>query len=313
MIQALKVVLSIDTEEEGLFSGEYLRTPSGVRNVIELRRLEFLFKEFNIPLTLLVSYHVAKDPYCCEVLMRWKVELGAEIGAHMHPWNTPPFEDLAWPEPIPTDCLPASLLRAKLESLLAVIEDNLGVQPCSFRMGRWDFGQQMRQLLPQYGISVDSSLVPYRHIVGRADNFLMPWDPFWLEVGDKKGRLYEVPLTVLPLFAWMPRRLHALAQRLPGLYGERLLASFQAWGAVGPQPVWYPQTSMRWAAWQHIRRGGILFSMFLHSSELMPGASPNVPDEAAAIRLVGKIRSFIAWLANTYVVQGISLAETLPV
>ena len=33
----MKLVISIDVEEEGLFSGHYPRTPPGVTNVAELR------------------------------------------------------------------------------------------------------------------------------------------------------------------------------------------------------------------------------------------------------------------------------------
>ena len=58
----MKLVISIDVEEEGLFSGAYARTPTGVSNVAELRRLEFIPREFGFPLTLLATYHVARDP-----------------------------------------------------------------------------------------------------------------------------------------------------------------------------------------------------------------------------------------------------------
>ena len=44
----MKLVISLDVEEEGLFSGRYPRE-SGVTNVAELRRLEFIPREFGLP------------------------------------------------------------------------------------------------------------------------------------------------------------------------------------------------------------------------------------------------------------------------
>ena len=98
----MKLVISLDVEEEGLFSGRYPRE-SAVTNVAELRRLEFIPRDFGFPLTLLVSYRVARDPAACEVLARWRDLHGAEIGVHLHPWSTPPFADLARPEPVPAE------------------------------------------------------------------------------------------------------------------------------------------------------------------------------------------------------------------
>ena len=97
----MKLVISIDVEEEGLFFGHYPRTPPGVTNIAELSRLAFIPKEFGLPLTLLVTYQVARDPAACQVLTHWRDRYQAEIGVHLHPWNTPPFLDLPDPEPVP--------------------------------------------------------------------------------------------------------------------------------------------------------------------------------------------------------------------
>ena len=172
----MKLVISLDVEEEGLFSGRYPRE-SGVTNVAELRRLEFIPREFGLPLTLLVSYRVARDPAACQVLARWRDLYRAEIGVHLHPWSTPPFADLPLPEPVPAEELPRPLLRAKFAHLVQAVHASLGVTPASFRMGRFDFGPKVMGLLPEFGLRVDSSIVPLT-LKGPGAYFLAPAEPF---------------------------------------------------------------------------------------------------------------------------------------
>ena len=156
----MKLVISMDVEEEGLFFGRYPRTPPGVTNVAALSRLEFIPRDFGLPLTLLVTYRVARDPAACRVLAHWRDRYGAEIGLHLHPWNTPPFADLPDPEPVRSERLPRGLLRDKFATLTAQVTDALAVTPRSFRMGRFDAGPQVFSLLPEFGLEVDSSVAP---------------------------------------------------------------------------------------------------------------------------------------------------------
>lgn len=298
----MKIVISLDVEEEGLFSGQYPRA-SGVTNVAELRRLEFIPRDFGFPLTLLVSHRVARDPAACEVLARWRDLYRAEIGVHLHPWSTPPFADLPWPEPVPAEQLPLPLLRDKFGHLLEQVRGSLGVTPVSFRMGRFDFGPTILNLLPEFGIKVDSSIVPLT-LKGTGDYFLAPADPFLLAPA-----LLEVPLTLVPVIAPLPRALARLAPRLPGGSGRRLLGWFKYLGAAGIQPAWFPPASMRLAAALHRRRGGRVLTMFFHSSELQPGASRLFPTEAAVAGFVARIRAFLTWLVQSGPVDGVTLSE----
>jgi hypothetical protein len=305
----MKLVLSIDVEEEGLFCGQYPRTPPGVTNVAELARLEFIPEEFGLPLTLLVSYHVARDPAACRVLRRWQERYGAEIGVHLHPWNTPPFADLEEPEPVPSARMPLELLRDKFATLLNQIRTNLEVAPRSFRMGRFDTGPQVFSLLPEFELTVDSSVAPLTPKGAQAGYFLAPADPFGLQVpGANKLRLLEVPITMVPVVAGTPELLLRLAAALPPAWGRRLRDSFRYVGAAGIQPAWFPLASMQLAARLHRRRGGQVLTMFFHSSELKPGASRLFPTEMAVRRFVAKIRTFLTWLVASGPVEGVTLA-----
>jgi len=303
----MKLIISLDVEEEGLFSGRYPRE-SGVTNVAELSRLEFIPRDFGLPLTLQVSYRVARDPAACKILARWRDQYQAEIGVHLHPWSTPPFADLPHPEPIPAVKIPLPLLRDKFAHLIEQVQNSLRITPESFRMGRFDFGPTVQGLLPEFGLKVDSSIVPLT-LKGTGDYFLAPADPFCL-IPATPGHpaLLEAPLTMVPVAAALPRVLARLAPRLPGAAGRRLLGWFKYVGAAGIQPAWFPLPSMRLAASLHRRRGGRVFTMFFHSSELQPGASRLFPTELAVSGFVAKIRAFLDWLVKTGPVTGVTLS-----
>jgi len=308
MSQPLYLAITLDVEEEGLFSGRYPREGGGVTNVAELKRLEFIPKEFGFPLTLLVTYPVARDPAAREVLAYWQKEYGAEIGAHLHPWNTPPFWDLPYQEPISSTRLPLALLGAKVGVLVACLEEAFGTSPRSFRMGRFDWTPALLELLPRFGIRVDSSMVPLTQKVGGPRHFLAPPDPFWLSSPDSADPpLLEAPVTMVPVCANTPRMVHRFSSLFPGKLGETLRSWFPYVGAAGIHPAWFPLVSMRLAAFLHRRRGGRVLTLFLHSSELLPGGgNPNFSTSQAVDRLVAKLRTFLTWLVQTGPISGVT-------
>ena len=84
---ALRVIVSLDVEEEGLFSGHYAATGCSVRNVALLRRLAPLTRELGFPLTLFCAYTVFADAEACGHLAWMRDHCGAEIAAHLHHWS----------------------------------------------------------------------------------------------------------------------------------------------------------------------------------------------------------------------------------
>lgn len=314
------VVFSVDVEEDGLFSGRYRATGNRVSNVAALSRLEFLTRELGLPLTLLCTWPVLANAGCSDILRRWQDELGAELGCHLHPWNTPPLagaDSGAW---TPSESLPREDLDAKLGALVRSCAEVSGRAPLSFRMGRFDLGPRMRGLLPKHGLRVDSSLVPLRFVAGLPDSFHSPADPFLLPAAKEDDRagtpLAEAPLTVVPVLRGLDGMASGLARMLPQSLGNGLLTGFRKVAAVGTQPVWYPLASMKLGAHLHLSRGGRVIHLFLHSSELAPGVCPHLPDEESVHRLTGRIRAFLRWLED-YArplggLRGVTMAGLLP-
>jgi hypothetical protein len=181
-------------------------------------------------------------------------------------------------EPVRAAQLPRPLLKAKFASLWAALQDYLGVTPSSFRMGRFDGSPQVMALLPEFGLKVDSSMVPLTQKAGGPDFFLLPADPFRLRpTGPPGPSLLEAPLTLVPIWAKAPGLIYRLSAALPGPWGARVRAGFRYWGAAGIQPAWYPAASMRAAVRLHRRRGGKVLTMFFTPRNCCPALRPNSP------------------------------------
>lgn len=298
----LRVIVSLDVEEEGLFSGKYAATHCGVRNVALLPLLAPLSDELGFPLTLFCAHTVFADAACCRVLESMRDRHGAEIAAHLHHWSTPPLDAApsAGGPPARTDKLPRDLLRRRLQTLLDEGARFNGAPLTSFRMGRWDLKKSVRPLLAEAGITLDSSVCPLRSFAGGADHFLAPADPYWVE-GDGPTRLLEAPITQIPLARTLPRLWYGLSPR-------RCLDSFHFWGALSANPFWHGPCAMRWAVRLHHARGGRVLSLFWHSSEMLPGGSPHMPDERSARAFRERLFAFFRWLRDTFTVQGCTAA-----
>jgi hypothetical protein len=302
--KTVKVVITIDVEEEGLFSGRYPRSGAGVSNVARLEKLEWLTQDYGLPLTLLTDHPVACDLDCVEILRHWKERLGAEIGAHLHPWNTPPFDNGF--DPLDSSSMPHDLIRAKLVSLKRAIAGGTGGTPVSFRMGRWDYSPAVAGALAEEGFLVDASIVPLRRSPAGDAWFGAPTDPFW---ADGSGSILEVPLTMVPVVPLFARFVEERRVRMGRKMRELIMSRFHWAAGVSIQPVWHSLACMKLAAELHRRRGGQVLTMFFHSSELLPGASPHFPTEASVAGLLNKLRAFFDWIGARTEVEGCTLSS----
>lgn len=230
-----------------------------------------------------------------------------EIGAHLHHWNTPPVaagsedgQDYESP-----GRAPASLLQARLENLFAAGRAFLGMPLTSFRMGKWDLHRWHWPLLAEAGVLVDASVRPLHYAPQGPDHFYAPADPYVVNV---QGRaLLEVPLSCIPLCACL-RHVRPSAGAGGGVR-MRLASSLWRWGVLALLPVYHPLWAMKAVTKRYLARGGKVLSLTWHSSEMMPGGTPHLPDVAAVERFLEKIRSYLRWLTGWAAVQGRTFDE----
>ena len=155
----MKLVVTIDVEEDNW--GEFIPVGYSLENIKKIQGLQELFDQYDIKPTYLVNYPVVTDKFSIEMFKRFLAEEKCEIGMHCHPWNTPPFEEEHSAVNSMMSNLPADLQFRKLKVLKETIVNNLGVNPVSYRAGRWAFHEGSARALVELGFKVDTSMMAY--------------------------------------------------------------------------------------------------------------------------------------------------------
>src|SRR3982074_911297 len=114
MTEPITVVVSIDTKEDNWVPARQSIT---VENIRELPRVDRLLERLGVRATYFTTYQVTQQAWAADVLRGLGATGRAEIGAHLHPWNTPPIEESIEQRNTMTVNLPRPLQVAKIRSL----------------------------------------------------------------------------------------------------------------------------------------------------------------------------------------------------
>ncbi|WP_414828056.1 hypothetical protein [Alteromonas sp. H39] len=196
----LLFVVSIDTEEEWDWRRGFPDSNFDLTNIQKLPLLQKTFSELGIRPTYFVDYAVADDNRAAQTILPYVLTHECEIGAHLHPWCNPPYFGKTTEKESHVVNLPKAQTEAKLLRLTEKLKQQFGVQPRSFRTGRWGIDSTVLSLLIDYGYDVDSSVYPfwsteYFNCAGG------PLVPYWPDSNDpvapgNQHDIYEVPVTV---------------------------------------------------------------------------------------------------------------------
>lgn len=307
------LLFTIDTEGDALWSRP---RKVSTHNARYLPRLAHLCAEFGVRPTWLVSQEMALDPH----FLAWgRGQLRshqAEIGLHLHAWNTPPLHALQGADRRSQPYLleyPPEAMRAKLAQLHQLLQDRFETRVRSHRAGRWALNGCYAQALIDQGLEVDCSVTPHVDwrdawgaTRGGVDYRHFPTQPYGMhplaiDQARPNSPLLEVPVTVRP---------SPLGRLWPQAYQWRGLRRW-AWRWAPPLLWLYPGytsgSGLRRLLRQGLAEGWPCLQLVLHSSDLMPGGSPWVKNHAELERLYADLRGFLQEARDQ--VQGQTLSE----
>ncbi|WP_284124887.1 polysaccharide deacetylase family protein [Parerythrobacter aestuarii] len=202
---APRVLLTVDTEEEFDWDGDFSATEHGLDHVRQLTRFQEFCENLGVSPVYLVDWPIAQSPMAQEILGDACARGKAEIGIQLHPWVNPPFEEEVGNFNSFAGNLPTDLEREKLMMLRDAITDKFNCVPQIYRAGRYGTGPATAKLLKQAGIAVDTSVrskFDYSASDG-PDYARHPLVPWWV---GKDRTLLELPVTTV---YWGPLRKQA--------------------------------------------------------------------------------------------------------
>jgi hypothetical protein len=310
---APQFVITLDTEPDNEWGRPRQPTTENARFIPRFHELCF---RYGFPITYLMTLEMAENGSLRDYLLPRLAAGECEVGAHLHPWNTPPLvpvtDDDLRHHPYPFE-YPAEIQRQKLQTLVTAIERQYGVRPVSYKAGRWGLDGVHAGLLDELGFRTDTSVCPGinwgpskgdpRRSGGPNFN-RAPIHPYRLSREDvcQRGSLavWEVPPTIVfySTLGRFPgvRRLYARVRRVRRLFDRQHLGS--QW--LRPYPHMTAQRLQRVTTLAR-RLGAPILNFTLHSSELMPGCSPYNPTPESIESLYARVESYFRYLKAEHI------------
>ncbi len=297
-----RLAVVVDTEEEFDWCKPFARGATSVSAMHELGRFQTVCDAVGARPAYVVDYPVASQAAGYEFLKEVAHTGRAEVGAHLHPWVTPPFdESLTVRNSFPGN-LPAALERAKLVATVTAIEANVGVRPRIYKAGRYGFGPNTAAILTELGFAIDTSFSPPFDWSdeGGPDYSARTAEPFWF--GAPGESLLELPATgafVGFLGGWSAP-IHRLANRraFRGFRAAAVLSRIRAVDRLFLSPEGFSLEELQRLTRSLLQSGTRVFTFSLHSPSLKPGCTPYVDTERELDRFLDRCRRYFEFFVE---------------
>jgi hypothetical protein len=285
----------IHTEEEFDWGRPHDRSATTVEHMRHIGRAQALFDEFGIVPNYVIDYPIASQPLAIAPLKEFADSGRALIGAHLHPWVSPPHDEAVNAFNSYPGNLPRELEAEKLRRLTERIELSFGVRPRTYLAGRYGFGPNTGEILEDLGYEVDiSPAVPIDFSAdGGPDYSGFTSHPFWF---GRRRRLLGLPGSGGYVGA-----LHsggtALYRRVTSPMMKRVkvagvVARLRLLERIRLSPEDYDEAEMRRLTTTLLEDGVRVFVFSFHSPSVMPGGTPYVRSAADLERFLAKCRRY---------------------
>lgn len=290
------IVVVVDTEAEFDWAEQQPRRARGVTSVKRQAQTLPIFERYGVRPTFVLDYPVSSTPEGYEYIRDLHRAGACEIGAHLQPWDNPPFIEQNTDRNSYPGNLPIELEREKLAHLTRVIGDNLGVRPRIYKAGRYGVGPATAQILAELAYEIDVSVVPRTDLTRKfgPDFTHCGARPYWFG-GDPP--LLEIPLSIgytgLLAPAGPIAYLLTMNERLKALHVPGILARLGLIERITLTPEGISFEEQRRLTRALLRDGHRVFSFTYHSPSLAPGNTPYVRSEAELRAFLRRIEQYL--------------------
>src|SRR6516165_5464676 len=293
--QSPMVVVVVDTEAEFDWARQRPRRAMGVTSVKSQMKVQRIFERYRVRPTYVLDYPVSSTPESYEIIRDLHKSGTCEIGAHLQPWDNPPFFERKTDENSYPGNLPFELEREKLVRLTRIIQENVGVQPRIYKAGRYGVGRATERILAELGYEIDLSVVPGTDLTRQfgPDFSHCGAHPYWF---GEAPALLEIPLSIgyTGLLAHTGNLAYALTmnERLKALHVPGILARLRLVERITLTPEGISFDEQRRLTRALLRDGQRVLTYSYHSPSLAPGNTPYVRSEADLRAFVYRIEQY---------------------
>jgi len=295
------LIIVIDTEEEFDWNQPFDRQNTQIKNIAYQEQAQKIFAKYGIKPTYVIDYPVASQAESINILKDYYDNQLCDIGAHLHPWVSPPFNETV----NNYNSFPGNLSYEqefeKLKKLTDTIADNFGFSPTIYKAGRYGVGKHTSDILKKLGYKIDCSIVPntdFSNYEGPDFTHIHTNQPYW--VANKN--LLEVPLSVdyVGYLSKAGNKLNSTLQnkqsiklKLPGV-----LSRLKLFERIRLTPEGHSLDDLKRLTLSMVEQNQKVFCLTYHSSTLMPGGSPYVKNTQELNGFLQTIEDYLEFFSN---------------
>jgi hypothetical protein len=306
------LLVVVDTEEEFDWSKPFDRRNRGVGHMASIGRFQDVCDEAGVKPVYVVDHPIATTDVSIDALHAIQRRGACEIGAHLHPWVSPPFDEEVCARHSYPGNLPRELEHAKIARLTDAIRTAFDAPPRAYKSGRYGFGANTGAILDELGYEVELSPAPPFDFAddGGPDWSRAPAEPWRLET--PRG-LLAVPNTGAYV-GWAGGAsggVYALASSpaARALHLGGVLARLGAVERLFLSPEGYAQRDLERLTRALLARGVRVFTLSLHSPSVVPGNTSYVRDEGELHSLLTTCRNYFRFFLDEVGGQPMTAAD----
>ncbi len=294
------LMVVIDTEEEFDWTQPFSRSAIGTESLRYQARAQDIFDRYGLVPTYVVDYPVATSPHA-GTLHDFSKTRRCHIGAHLHPWVNPPYQEQVTTWNSYPGNLGAELEERKLTELTQAIEQGFGARPILYKAGRYGVGPYTAGILRRLGYEIDLSVVPHTSFSsdGGPDFVGLHDTPYW--IGPDRS-LFEIPLS--RGFTGLGARLgprhfqNFVSPPLSRLHLAGIGARLHLLERLTLTPEGFALNDLKRLTRAMRNQGHSIFSLTYHSPSLLPGCTPYVRTETDLAAFLQCIEGYLAFFMN---------------
>jgi hypothetical protein len=275
----------------------------------KIYRVQTIFNEYQIKPCYVIDYPIADQADAYEPLLAIFKQGHCEIGAHLHPWVNPPFQEVLTIRNMYPGNLNPSLEYNKLKELKEKIEKNFHFIPTIYKAGRYGIGKNTAKIIEQLGFTIDLSLCPaYDYSADGGPDFShISSNPFWF---GSQQQLLEIPLTgaFVGLASNYAHNIYHASQSPAHMTAHGILSRLNIVNRLMLSPEGYTSKEHIQLTKYLYNKGIRTFTWSFHSPSIVPGMTPYTQNNKELMKFLDSFRYFFDFFFQE--LQGISSTPT---